>query len=230
MRKLIIILLFIPGLMFGQTVLTKKYRTFVPSKVEMPDPLYDYGNSVTYHYNDQADEWDNAEQVVAEIVSDNALLLDIPELPESGTITRDSLYEWNGMVVRCRQTHERTIYDPTETLALFTVYRPEAADMQWIAGEQVDVGTLRIYEGTTYECIQAHVTQSDWTPTATLNVLWQEYEEPGGDCPDFVQPTGAHDSYQIGECVTFNGQQYESLINANVWSPATYPAGWRLIE
>lgn len=51
--------------------------------------------------------------------------------------------------------------------------------------------------------------------------------EPG-DCPDWVQPTGAHDSYSIGDCVMFNGQQYESLINANVWSPTVYPAGWQL--
>jgi hypothetical protein len=28
--------------------------------------------------------------------------------------------------------------------------------------------------------------------------------------------------------VTFNGEVYESTIDANVWSPADYPTGWTL--
>lgn len=44
--------------------------------------------------------------------------------------------------------------------------------------------------------------------------------------PDFLQPTGAHDAYKIGDRVTFEGQAYESVIDGNVWSPTGYPAGW----
>ena len=29
--------------------------------------------------------------------------------------------------------------------------------------------------------------------------------------------------------VMFEGKVYESLINANTWSPSTYPAGWKEI-
>lgn len=47
--------------------------------------------------------------------------------------------------------------------------------------------------------------------------------------PEWVQPTGAHDAYNIGDLVTFQGQTYRSLINANVWSPAVYPAGWEAV-
>ena len=53
--------------------------------------------------------------------------------------------------------------------------------------------------------------------------------EPGDgeeDIPAFVQPTGAHDAYQTGDRVTYNGHIYESTINNNVWSPDTYPQGW----
>lgn len=53
--------------------------------------------------------------------------------------------------------------------------------------------------------------------------------EPGDgeeDIPAFVQPTGAHDAYQTGNRVTYNGHIYESTINNNVWSPDTYPQGW----
>jgi len=28
----------------------------------------------------------------------------------------------------------------------------------------------------------------------------------------------------------FNGLTYESVIDANVWSPSVYPAGWEVLE
>jgi len=50
------------------------------------------------------------------------------------------------------------------------------------------------------------------------------FREPG--CPEWVQPIGAQDAYNIGDCVIFNGVQYESNINANVWSPTVTPQYW----
>ena len=47
--------------------------------------------------------------------------------------------------------------------------------------------------------------------------------------PDFVQPTGAHDAYNKGDKVKFEGKVYESLIDANTYSPSAYPAGWKEI-
>lgn len=44
--------------------------------------------------------------------------------------------------------------------------------------------------------------------------------------PAWVQPTGAHDCYNTGDKVTYNGQHYVSKIDGNVWSPEAYPAGW----
>lgn len=38
-----------------------------------------------------------------------------------------------------------------------------------------------------------------------------------------------HDAYNIGDRVAFEGSNYESVINGNVWSPAEHPAGWTLI-
>lgn len=51
--------------------------------------------------------------------------------------------------------------------------------------------------------------------------------EPSEDVHDWVQPTGAHDAYQKGDKVRYNGNVYESLIDGNVWSPDAYPAGWQ---
>ena len=46
-------------------------------------------------------------------------------------------------------------------------------------------------------------------------------------CPDFVQPTGAHDAYNKGDKVTFEGKHYISLMDGNVYSQAAYLAGWQ---
>lgn len=56
--------------------------------------------------------------------------------------------------------------------------------------------------------------------------------EPEPDIPVWVQPTGAHDAYQMGDKVHYPGANdpvYESLINGNVWSPDAYPAGWKQV-
>lgn len=46
--------------------------------------------------------------------------------------------------------------------------------------------------------------------------------------PDFVQPTGAHDAYNTGDIVMYNGTAYRSLIDGNVWAPDAYPQGWEV--
>lgn len=45
--------------------------------------------------------------------------------------------------------------------------------------------------------------------------------------PVWTQPTGAHDAYNKGDIVNYNGTLYESLIDGNTYSPEAYPAGWK---
>ena len=101
----------------------------------------------------------------------------------------------------------------------------------WTVGEAVKVGELRSYNGMVYKAIQEHTTQDDWKPP-DVPALWTVYNKTseGGEIDDWVQPTGAHDAYNTGDRVRFEGAIYESLIDGNVWSPADYPAGWKLIE
>ena len=98
-------------------------------------------------------------------------------------------------------------------------------------GRQVHPGEFYTYEGTdVYRVVQGHVTQSDWAPPLIPALFL--YLPPAGPsgCPPFVQPTGAHDAYAIGDCVEFEGANYVSLIDANTYSPSAYPAGWELQE
>ena len=129
-----------------------------------------------------------------------------------------------------RQPHERTIYHPEQTPALFSFWRDNAsAELAWMDCEKVEKGWKRTFGGKTYECLQPHQTQSDYTPTATIGVLWKEVVIVV-DIPVWVQPTGAHDAYPLGAKVhfpTINDPVYESLIPANVYSPTVYPLGWK---
>ena len=93
---------------------------------------------------------------------------------------------------------------------------------RWQVGELVKLGDKRRYNDKLYEIIQPHTTQSDWTPDITP-ALWKEIQ-PVGVIPEWKQPAGAHDAYQIGDKVLFNGKTWESTIKDNVWAPDVY--GW----
>lgn len=102
------------------------------------------------------------------------------------------------------------------------------------------IGDKVTYQGKTYESI---IANNVWSPTA-YPAGWKEIsaettkpEQGGGTSSDggqdtyegWKQPTGGHDAYNVGDRVTFEGKVYESLINANTWSPSAYPAGWKEI-
>lgn len=95
---------------------------------------------------------------------------------------------------------------------------------QWVTGHAYAVDDRLQYKNVLYRVVQAHTSQEDWTPDVTpamfVVVSLDEW-------PEFVQPTGAHDAYKKGDKVTFEGKHYISLIDANVYSPAAYPAGWQ---
>ena len=93
----------------------------------------------------------------------------------------------------------------------------------WAIGRAYATGDRVQHGGTLYKCVQAHTSQADWTPDATP-ALWvvvsiDEY-------PEWVQPTGAHDAYNTGDKVSYNGKHYVCTIDGNAYSPDVY--GWEL--
>lgn len=95
---------------------------------------------------------------------------------------------------------------------------------QWATDHAYAVDERLQYKNVLYRVVQAHTSQEDWTPDITpalfVVVSLDEW-------PEFVQPTGAHDAYKKGDKITFEGKHYISLIDANVYSPTAYPAGWK---
>ena len=163
-----------------------------------------------------------------------------------------------GRVVKLLQVYDSTVYtqEPEELPAQwgFKWSTDPAKALPFIAlstspygkGECCTEGG-KVYRST--------IDNNVWAPSAYPQG-WEEVsidagpiepdtEEPGGDeviepepkpepeepetYPEFVQPTGAHDAYQIGDRVLYNGKVYESTIANNAYSPDAYPQGWKLL-
>lgn len=92
------------------------------------------------------------------------------------------------------------------------------------AHDAYPINSIVIYEGSVYISL---IDNNGWSPIVAPN-LWQK-QMTLGSIEDWQQPTGAHDSYNIGDRVIFNGACYESLIGGNTLAPDVYPAGWKLI-
>jgi len=95
-------------------------------------------------------------------------------------------------------------------------------------GIQVDVNNVFLYNGELYRVIQSHTTQNDWTPDVAVSLYAKILV--GDEIKEWEQPDSTN-AYMIGDKVYFptkNDSIYESLINNNVWSPAAYPAGWKI--
>ncbi len=112
--------------------------------------------------------------------------------------------------------------DALEAVELFPAWMPDTA---YAAAVRVRYGDKL------FRCEQAHTSQAEWTPDVTP-ALWTEVALPG-EIPVWKQPTGVQDAYNRGDRVRYpdeDGAIYESLIDANVYSPEAYPQGWELIE
>lgn len=153
-----------------------------------------------------------------ESITDTEQVRTMPQIGEPVKI--GILYVWETGLIKCRQDHDRTIYDPADIPALFSFWRGELDSdgnpFEWIQNEEVKLGWKRIYEGVTYEVIQPHQTLITWEPTATIDVLWKTEQE---QYAEWVQPTGSTNAYQTGDIVTYNGALWISKIDANTTVP-----------
>lgn len=78
-----------------------------------------------------------------------------------------------------------------------------------------------------YQVLQAHTSAEQWTPDSATS-LYKKIGVTDSGYPEWVRPLGATDAYNTGDIVGYNGTLYRSVIDANVWSPDEYPAGWEV--
>ncbi|MBO5706414.1 MAG: hypothetical protein J6S05_05395 [Bacteroidaceae bacterium] len=116
-----------------------------------------------------------------------------------------------------------------QALEIATIYDAWAADKNYAAGEFLTYGVNSVGDPQLYKVVQAHTSQLDWLPDLSPSLYVAIGLDEKG-YPVWSQPTGAHDAYNKGDIVDYNGVLYESLMDGNTHSPADYPAGWKAVE
>ena len=115
--------------------------------------------------------------------------------------------------------------DEEKAMEVATIYDPWAVGKSYSVGEFVTYGVNGVGDPQLYKVVQAHTAQADWTPDTAASLFTAIGLDEKG-YPVWSQPTGAHDAYNTGDIVDYNGMLYQSLIDGNTYSPEAYPAGW----
>lgn len=122
------------------------------------------------------------------------------------------------------QTIQRGGFDLAEMLSRIDLYNVEAK----ITDEERE---------SLYALAREHAAPQ-YNYDAEIEAIWaairelQQGQQGGGteptdEWPEFVQPTGAHDAYTVGDKITFNGKRYVCKMDVCDWSPAVYPDAWK---
>ena len=113
-----------------------------------------------------------------------------------------------------------------QALEIATVYPVWEENHAYQVGDIISYGANSAGDPQLYKVVQAHTSQYNWRPGAGTESLYDAFGLDESGYPIWAQPSGAHDAYNAGDIVNYNGTLYQSTINGNVWSPDVYPAGW----
>ena len=117
-------------------------------------------------------------------------------------------------------------YDMMEVASVFPKY---VIGKTYKIKDVFSYGTNSVGDPQLYQVLQDHTSAEQWTPDATPS-LYKAIGVTEDGYPEWVQPLGATDAYNKGDVVVYNNTLYQSLIDANVYSPDAYPAGWAVYE
>ncbi len=108
--------------------------------------------------------------------------------------------------------------DDTKAVEAQCLYPDFAVGVPYTAGDRV------VYDGKLYKVLQAHTSQTDWTPPAAPSLFAEVLPGQGGTgIGEWRQPDSTN-PYKKGDKVTHNGKTWKSTVDDNVWEPGVY--GW----
>lgn len=112
-----------------------------------------------------------------------------------------------------------------KAIEVATIYDPWKVGKAYVQGEFFTYGENAVGDPQLYKVAQAHTAQADWTPDATP-ALYVAIGLDEQGYPVWSQPTGAHDAYNKGDIVDYNGTLYQSQIDGNDTIPGTDNRWW----
>lgn len=119
--------------------------------------------------------------------------------------------------------------DVDSIMSVASVYPKYRVGVAYKVKEVFSYGENVVGDPQLYQVLQAHTSSAEWTPD-TATSLYKKIGVTDEGYPEWVQPLGASDAYNIGDIVSYKGTLYKSTIDGNVWSPDTYPQGWEVVE
>ena len=166
-----------------------------------------------------------------------------PDWAEGVEYAAKDVVSHDGHLFRCAQAHTSSSENNTTVASLWTQIdvasdgvdvwqQPIGAHNAYSTGDRVH------YPGADGDVYESLIDGNCWSPDAYPQG-WSKVEDgehgggedaPTETYPAFVQPTGAHDAYGIGDRVTYKGKVYESTIDGNTYAPDAYPQGWTEVE
>lgn len=125
---------------------------------------------------------------------------------------------------RTMQMFAGTLTDE-QAMEVATIYDSWKIGKSYTQGEIFSYGVNDVGDPQLYRVNQAHTSQADWLPDAE-EALYTAIGLDESGYPVWAQPTGAHDAYNTGDVVNYNGTLYRSLINGNCTVPGTDDRYW----
>lgn len=113
-----------------------------------------------------------------------------------------------------------------QALEIPSVFPAWEVGKAYAVGDIISYGTNEVGDPQLYKVVQAHISQENWMPGQGTDSLYDVIGLNETGYPVWSQPSGAHDAYNKGDIVDYNGTLYKSLIDGNTWSPDAYPQGW----
>lgn len=111
--------------------------------------------------------------------------------------------------------------------ASFSLYFPE-----WKANQSYKKGEMLTYDGKKFRVSQDHDSQEQWKPGSEgMEALYYEIVIASDGIIVWKQPKGEYDSPDKGDKRHYPDAEspvYISKIDANAYSPDSYPDGWEL--
>ena len=116
-----------------------------------------------------------------------------------------------------RQFIEQMSVNATDEQALDNIL----AFPKWEVNKEYEKDFRLRYEDVLYKVLQNHTSQADWTPDVAVSLYVKVSIE---EYPDWIQPQGSHDAYNLGDKVTHLEKHWVSTMDANVYEPSVF--GW----
>ena len=166
---------------------------------------------------------DDGRQVTIEVTADIAAAIHTLEAAGDAQKSQELLDAEQAV-----QEAQEAVQEAESELSIYKSYIAE-----WGIGEAYQEGQIVRYEDALYSVVQSHTSQDDWQPD-TVPALYTILNKTsvGGDAviSEWVQPTGAHDAYNVGDKVTYEGKTWESTVDGNAYAPGVVDGQWVVVD